>query len=121
MPGARHMARRAGPATHRSGRADRRHHAGGSNRALTASREDSNVAGVSTDNGAALPLRDRDHVLEHAAQLILASWRSFDHARPNQPAPDARHVELLSRPLPQEGSDPCGALDAAADVLDVSL
>jgi aromatic-L-amino-acid decarboxylase len=76
---------------------------------------------VSIEPGPALPLPDRERVLEHAAQLILASWRSFDHARPNQPLPTARHLELLSRGLPEDGSDASGALDAAADVLDVSL
>src|SRR5579875_625782 len=72
-------------------------------------------------DGPALPLEDRERVLEHAARLILASWRSFDHARPTQPLPDEHHLELLSRPLPTEPSDASAALDAAADVLDVSL
>jgi aromatic-L-amino-acid decarboxylase len=76
---------------------------------------------VSIETGPALPLHDREEVLEHAAGLILASWRSFDHARPTQPLPAARHVELLSRPLPGAGSEPIAALDSAADVLDVSL
>ena len=73
------------------------------------------------DHGPALPLADREQVLEHAAELILSSWQSFDRARPHQPLPSARHVELLSRPLPGAGCDPNAALDAAADVLDVSL
>ena len=76
---------------------------------------------MSIANGPALPLPDREKVLEHAAELILASWQSFDQARPNQPLPDARHVELLSRPLPHGGCEPNVALDAAAEVLDVSL
>jgi aromatic-L-amino-acid decarboxylase len=76
---------------------------------------------VSIQTGPALPLRDREHVLEHAAELILSSWQSFDHARPSQPLPSARHVDLLSQPLPEAGSEPNAALDAAADVLDVSL
>ncbi|MGH2876581.1 MAG: pyridoxal phosphate-dependent decarboxylase family protein [Solirubrobacteraceae bacterium] len=76
---------------------------------------------MSTDDGPALPLVERERVLDHAAQLILASWRSFDHARPNQPVPDERVKRLLSRDLPAEGAEPAAALDAAADVLDVSL
>lgn len=76
---------------------------------------------MSIGHGPALPLQDREQVLEHAASLILASWRSFDHARPNQPAPAERHVDLLSRRLPASGTDAMAALDAAADVLDVSL
>ena len=74
-----------------------------------------------TNQGPALPLADREQVLEHAAELILSSWQSFDRARPSQPLPTERHVELLSQPLPGAGSDPTAALDAAADVLDVSL
>lgn len=72
-------------------------------------------------DGPALPLQNREKVLEHAADLIAAAWRSFDHARPGQPLPERRHRELLSRPLPTRPSDPAQALDAAADVLDVSL
>jgi aromatic-L-amino-acid/L-tryptophan decarboxylase len=73
------------------------------------------------EQGPALALADRERVLAHAAQLILSAWRSFDHPRPNQPLPTQRHLDLLSRPLPSAPSDPIPALDAAADVLDVSL
>ena len=76
---------------------------------------------MDNESGSTLPLHDREHVLEHAARLILASWRSFDHARPQQPLPASRHMELLAQALPDEGSSPIAALDAAADVLDVSL
>lgn len=75
----------------------------------------------SDQQGPALPLPGREQVLEHAAGLILAAWRSFDHPRPGQPLPGERELELLSRQLPTGPSDPIGALDAAADVLDVSL
>ena len=70
---------------------------------------------------ASLPLQDRHGVLDHAASLILQAWQSFDHARTTQPPVEERHRELLSRPLPAAPSDPRAALDAAADVLDVSL
>ena len=76
---------------------------------------------MDNEPGSTLPLHDREQVLEHAASLILASWRSFDHARPQQPLPVSRHMDLLARALPGEGSSPIAALDAAADVLDVSL
>jgi aromatic-L-amino-acid/L-tryptophan decarboxylase len=71
--------------------------------------------------GSALPLPDRDGALEHAAELIGAAWRSFDHPRPGQPLPDAHTHELLSRPLPATPADATQSLDAAADVLDRSL
>ncbi len=71
--------------------------------------------------GPSLPLPDRERVLEYAAQLVLNAWQSFDHARPGQPLPTARHHELLSRGLPRAPSDPAQALGNAADVLDVSL
>ena len=71
--------------------------------------------------GPALPLPDRERVLEHAAELIAEAWRSFDQPRPGQPLPDGRTYELLSRPLPDAPSDASEALDAAADVLDRSL
>lgn len=72
-------------------------------------------------DGPGLQLPDRQGVLEHAADLIAEAWRSFDHARPGQPLPQQRHRELLSQPLPTQPTDPARALDAAADVLDVSL
>lgn len=71
--------------------------------------------------GPSLPLADREAVLEHAARLILAAWKSFDHARPGQPLPNERHHALLRESLPEQTSHPQDALDAAADVLDVSL
>jgi aromatic-L-amino-acid/L-tryptophan decarboxylase len=76
---------------------------------------------VNGDDGASLPLANREQVLAHATRLVLEAWRSFDHARPDQPLPGERHHELLSRSLPSGQSDPIAALDAAADVLDVSL
>jgi aromatic-L-amino-acid decarboxylase len=79
------------------------------------------VAGPDDSAAPALPLGDRERVLAHASRLILAAWRSFDHPRPDQPLPSQRHLDLLSRPLPAGAEDPCAALDAAADVLDVSL
>ena len=68
-----------------------------------------------------LPLPDREAVLEHAAALILETWRSFDAARAGQPLPTERHLALLSESLPQRPGEGTAALDAAADVLDVSL
>jgi aromatic-L-amino-acid decarboxylase len=68
-----------------------------------------------------LPLEDREAVLDHAAALMLETWRSFDAARATQPLPTERHLALLAEPLPAGPGGPAAALDAAADVLDVSL
>lgn len=72
-------------------------------------------------DGPSLPLPERERVLEHARNLILSAWRSFDHARPEQPVPSEWHEALLGRELPREPSDPRAGLDLAASVLDVSL
>jgi aromatic-L-amino-acid decarboxylase len=68
-----------------------------------------------------LPLPEREAVLEHAAALILETWRSFDSARADQPLPGERQLALLAEPLPAGPGDGAAALDAAAEVLDVSL
>ncbi len=68
-----------------------------------------------------LRLDDREGVLAHAEALILEAWRSFDQARPTQPPVGDPIRELLSTPLPESGSDPRACLDAAAQVLDVSI
>jgi aromatic-L-amino-acid decarboxylase len=68
-----------------------------------------------------LGLPDREAVLEHAAALILDTWRSFDAARAGHPLPSARDLALLLEPLPQDPSDGAAGLDAAAALLDVSL
>jgi aromatic-L-amino-acid decarboxylase len=68
-----------------------------------------------------LGLADREAVLEHAAELILETWRSLDSARADQPLPDMEQVALLREPLPREPGDPARALDAAVSILDVSL
>lgn len=71
--------------------------------------------------GSSLPLPARADVLDHAAGLILSAWRSFDHARPDQPQARDHDRELLAESLPAEPSDAREALDDAAAVLDVSL
>lgn len=68
-----------------------------------------------------LRLADREQVLSHAADLVLRSWRDFDRARPEQPAPTARHRALLDEPLPEAGEDPRAVLDLAAELLDASF
>jgi len=68
-----------------------------------------------------LRLHDREGILRHAEGLILQAWRSFDHARPTQPPVGDQLRELLSMPVPERPSDPRACLDAAAQVLDVSI
>lgn len=68
-----------------------------------------------------LELPEREQVLAHAADLVLESWRTFDHARPGHPALQQRHRELLDGPLPEQGDDARAALDLAAELLDASI
>ena len=68
-----------------------------------------------------LALPDREKVLEHAAALILETWRSFDSARAGQPAAGDRERALLAAPLPWDPLDAVVGLDAAAALLDVSI
>jgi aromatic-L-amino-acid decarboxylase len=69
----------------------------------------------------ALRLSDREAVLRHAGALVMGAWRSFDHARADQPPVDDAVRGLLSGGLPEEGTDPHDSLEAAARVLDRSL
>lgn len=71
--------------------------------------------------GDPLALADREAVLAHAAELVLAAWRSFDHPRAGQPAVTAELRASLDGPLPEAPGDPFGALDHAAAVLDASI
>ncbi|MST33291.1 aminotransferase class V-fold PLP-dependent enzyme [Acidimicrobiaceae bacterium USS-CC1] len=71
--------------------------------------------------GDPLALPDREAVLAHAADLILAAWRSFDHPRAGQPAVTAELRASLDGPLPEGPGDPSAALDHAARVLDASI
>jgi aromatic-L-amino-acid decarboxylase len=68
-----------------------------------------------------LRLADREQALEHAAALVLDSWRDFDRARPSQPEPTDRHRALLDEPLPESGEAATEALDLAAELLDASF
>lgn len=54
-------------------------------------------------------------------RLVLDAWQSFDQARASQPSPDSSLLDLLKEGLPRKASDPQAALDAAVDILDVSL
>jgi aromatic-L-amino-acid decarboxylase len=63
----------------------------------------------------------REEALERAAAIVSDAWRSFDRARPGEPAIDERLRELLHAELPEKASSVLAALDDAARVLDVSI
>jgi aromatic-L-amino-acid decarboxylase len=63
----------------------------------------------------------RGEALERAAAIVAGAWQSFDRARPGQPGIDERLQELLRAALPELGSSVLGALDDAAQILDVSI
>ena len=71
--------------------------------------------------GDPLALEDREAVLAHAAGLILAAWRSFDHPRAGQPPVTDELRASLEGPLPEGPQDAASALDHAARVLDASI
>ena len=56
--------------------------------------------GAGSPMSSPLALPDREEVLEHAAALILETWRSFDSARADQPLPSELERALLAQPLP---------------------
>ncbi|HEX6724523.1 MAG TPA: hypothetical protein VF073_04710, partial [Gaiella sp.] len=64
---------------------------------------------------------DREQALERAAAIVARAWQSFDRARPGQPEVDERLHALLRAALPGDGSSALGALDDAAQLLDVSI
>ncbi len=63
---------------------------------------------------------EREEALDHGLDLLRASWRDFDQARPLQP-PVSRAALGLDDALPEDGAGVVAALDAAAVVLDQSL
>jgi len=63
----------------------------------------------------------REEALERATAIVADAWRSFDQARPDQPEIGERLQALLRAELPEAGSSALGALEDAAQMLDVSL
>ncbi len=63
----------------------------------------------------------REEALERATTIVAEAWRSFDRARPDQPGIGERLQALLRAELPEQGSSALGALQDAAQMLDVSL
>jgi aromatic-L-amino-acid decarboxylase len=63
----------------------------------------------------------REAALARTAQHVLKAWREFDAARERESFPSEALHQLLTMPLPNEGSDVLGVIDQAAEVLDSSL
>jgi aromatic-L-amino-acid/L-tryptophan decarboxylase len=69
-----------------------------------------------------LPLDvSRKELLEHASEIILKAWQSFDVARPGEPPIDADLKELAKEPLLEMPISARQALEEAARILDTSL
>jgi aromatic-L-amino-acid decarboxylase len=69
----------------------------------------------------ALTAGAREALLGRAAAAVTEAWRSFDRYREGQPPLDPAIVELLTRPLPEDGTDAAACLADAVAVLDESL
>ncbi|MGL6279257.1 MAG: pyridoxal phosphate-dependent decarboxylase family protein, partial [Gaiella sp.] len=63
----------------------------------------------------------REEVVNRAAEIVLAGWRSFDQARHSEPPLDATFDELLALPLPRGPSPALDVLEEAATILDRSI
>ncbi len=63
----------------------------------------------------------REAALARTAQHVLSAWQEFDTARDRESLPSEALHELLTAPLPREGSDVLGVIDQAVEVLDSSL
>jgi aromatic-L-amino-acid decarboxylase len=63
----------------------------------------------------------REEVLEHAARIVAAAWRSFDRFRPEEPPLDERVQRLLAEALPESATPVHEVLDDAARILDGSI
>jgi aromatic-L-amino-acid decarboxylase len=64
---------------------------------------------------------DRNRALDHARDLVAATWAEFDTARDIQPPVSPELLATLDLPLPETGIDVVAALDEAAEALDQSL
>jgi aromatic-L-amino-acid decarboxylase len=63
----------------------------------------------------------REEALAYAAEIVVGAWRSFDHARPDQPPIDERIRALLAESLPSDPVPALGVLEDASRVLDESV
>lgn len=63
----------------------------------------------------------REEVVNRAAEIVLAGWRSFDKARHSEPPLDEHFDALLALPLPQGPSPVLDVLEEAATILDRSI
>ncbi|MEK9810808.1 MAG: pyridoxal-dependent decarboxylase, partial [Candidatus Nanopelagicales bacterium] len=58
---------------------------------------------------------DRNRALDHARDLVAATWAEFDTARDIQPPVSPELLATLDLPLPETGIDVVAALDEAAE------
>jgi aromatic-L-amino-acid decarboxylase len=63
----------------------------------------------------------RAQALERASEIVLQGWRSFDHARAEEPPIDNRLRELLEAPLPDGPTNALDVLEDARRGLDESI
>ena len=63
----------------------------------------------------------REVALQRAAEIVADGWRSFDHARPDEPPIDDRLKELLAATLPELPTAVLDVLEDARRGLDESI
>ena len=63
----------------------------------------------------------REQALERAAAIVADAWRSFDHARPDEPPIDERIRALLGEGLPEAPSPVLDVLEDARRALDETI
>ena len=63
----------------------------------------------------------REAALTRTAQHVLNAWHEFDAAREHESLPSESLHQMLTLPLPHEGSDVLEVIDQAVEVLDSSL
>ncbi len=63
----------------------------------------------------------REEALARVAEHLAEAWRSFDQARPDQPALDPELAAMLRTRLPESGAGAVRGIDEAARILDESL
>ena len=63
----------------------------------------------------------REQALDRAVEIVTEAWRSFDHARPNEPPIDDQLQALLGAALPEGPSSVLEVLETARRALDETI